>query len=170
MKSLIPLERIENRIYLIRDRKVMLDRDLAELYGVTTFNLNKAVRRNLSRFPDDFMFRLTMEEYTSLRFQIGILKRGQHAKYLPMAFTQEGIAMLSGVLHSPRAIRVNIVIMRTFVKLTRLLTNHPSLHLKLQELETQIGNHDHHIRSIFKTIRRLITPRRQKPRIGFLGA
>jgi hypothetical protein len=91
----IPAERIEKAIFLIRGQKVILDRDLAELYGVTTGNLNKAVRRNLDRFPSDFMFQLEKEEYESLRFQFGILKRGRHSKYLPLAFTEQGVAMLS---------------------------------------------------------------------------
>ena len=100
--AFIPVERIEHIILLIRGHKVMLDRDLAALYGVTTKNLNKAVNRNLDRFPGDFMFQLTREEYESLRFHFGTLKRGQHSKYLPYAFTQEGVAMLSGVLRSQR--------------------------------------------------------------------
>ncbi len=99
----------------------MLDSDLAELYGVTTGNLNKAVTRNAERFPKDFMFQLTREGYASLRVQIGILKRGQHAKYLPRAFTEQGVAMLSGVLHSKGAVQINVAIMRTFVKLREML-------------------------------------------------
>src|SRR5258706_9093377 len=102
MSDMIPEKEVQNRIYRIRGQQVLLDRDLAFLYGVVTFNLNKAVRRNLARFPGDFMFRLSKAEYEAIRFQSGILKRGRHSKYLPYAFTQEGIAMLSGVLHSPR--------------------------------------------------------------------
>ena len=116
------LERIKSLIYEIRGVKVMLDKDLADLYHVTTGNLNKAVKRNIRRFPSDFMFQLTKEEWDSLRFQFGILEtgRGKHPKYLPHTFTEEGVAMLSGVLHSDIAIDVNISIMRAFVALRRL--------------------------------------------------
>ena len=116
------LERIKSLIYVIRGVKVMLDKDLADLYHVTTGNLNKAVKRNIRRFPSDFMFQLTKEEWDSLRFQFGILEtgRGKHPKYLPHTFTEEGVAMLSGVLHSDIAIDVNISIMRAFVALRRL--------------------------------------------------
>jgi len=98
MTDLVPVERIERRIYFIRGKKVMVDRDLAELYEVETFNLNKAVKRNIKRFPQDFMFQLTTEEYQALRFQSGILEKGRHSKYLPYAFTEQGVAMLSSVL------------------------------------------------------------------------
>ncbi len=111
------IQTIQSRIYEIRGQRVMLDRDLAELYQVTTGNLNKAVKRNIKRFPSDFMFQLTTEEWELLKFQIGILKngRGQHTKYLPYAFTEQGLAMLSGILNSDIAINVNINIMRVFV-------------------------------------------------------
>ena len=116
------LEPIRNKIYEIRGQRVMLDRDLAELYQVTTGNLNKAVKRNMKRFPPDFMFQLTKEEWDSLRFQIGILEvgRGQYTKFLPHAFTEQGLAMLSGVLNSDIAIDVNISIMRAFVSLRQV--------------------------------------------------
>ena len=118
------LEPIRSKIYEIRGQRVMLDRDLAELYGVTTGNLNKAVKRNIRRFPPDFMFQLTKEEWHSLRFQIGILDvgRGQYTKFLPHAFTEQGLAMLSGVLNSDIAIDVNISIMRAFVSLRQVAT------------------------------------------------
>lgn len=117
------LEEIRARIHAIRGKQVMLDKDLAELYGVETKNLNKAVSRNIERFPDDFMFRLTKEEYDFLRFQNGTIKsgRGEHSKYLPYVFTEQGVAMLSGVLRSPIAIEVNIRIMRTFVAVRQYL-------------------------------------------------
>ena len=115
-------------------QKVILDRDLAELYGVTTGNLNKGVRRNPDRFPD-FMFQLKQEEYESLRFHFGILKRGQHSKYLPCAFTEQGVAMLSSVLNSSRAIEVNILIMRAFVRLRGMMSSHKELLRKLEEME-----------------------------------
>ena len=169
MDDLMPAERIENRIYLIRGQKVMLDKDLAQLYGVKTFNLNKAVKRNIKRFPSDFMFQLTKEEYRSLRFQIGIIERGQHSKYLPYAFTQEGVAMLSGVLNSNRAIWVNIQIMRVFVKLRQILSTHKDLAQKVKELETKYEKHDVEIQAVFDAIRRLMAPE-EKPakKIGFV--
>jgi hypothetical protein len=115
MANSIPQVSIESRIHSIRDQKVMLDRDLAELYGVETKQLKRAVRRNIERFPDDFMFELTKEEYEILRCQFGTLSWGAHAKFLPFAFTENGVAMLSGVLNSPRAVQVNIQIMRAFL-------------------------------------------------------
>ena len=160
MKALIPIEIIERKIYLIRSQKVMLDSDLAELYGVKTFNLNKAVKRNIDRFPQDFMFQLTKEEADSLRFQIGMSKsegRGGR-RYLPYAFTEQGVAMLSSVLRSERAIHVNIAIMRVFVKLREFLSTHKELAHKLAELERKIERHDEEIKAIFDAIRQLMTP------------
>ena len=136
----------------------MLDRDLAALYGVTTGNLNKAVQRNPERFPPDFMFQLTADEAAALRFQFGSLKRGQHFKYLPQVFTQEGVAMLSSVLRSPRAVQVNIAIMRVFVRLRETLTLHKELAHKLAELERKIEGHDTNIRTLFDAIRELAVP------------
>jgi phage regulator Rha-like protein len=152
------VEQIEQAILLLRGQKVMLDRDLAALYGVETKNLNKAVRRNLARFPADFMFQLTVDEADALRFQFGTLKRGQHFKYLPYAFTQEGVAMLSSVLNSQRAIQVNVAIMRAFVRLREALSLHKDLAHKLAELEHKIENHDESIRTLFEAIRQLMTP------------
>ena len=122
-KAMNEIEEIKSRIHIIRGRQVMLDKDLAELYGVEVKNLNKAVNRNIERFPEDFMFRLTKEEYDFLRFQNGTIKnrRGEHSKYLPYVFTEQGVAMLSGVLRSPIAIEVNIRIMRTFVAVRQYL-------------------------------------------------
>ena len=159
MKSpIIPLERIQRAIYLIRQEKVMIDRDLAPLYGVTTGNLNKAVKRNVSRFPADFMFQLSPEEAQSLSFQSGSLKRSQHFKYLPYAFTEQGVAMLSSVLRSERAVQVNVAIMRAFVQLRRVLASHTELARKLAELEKKIEGHDTAIRSLFDAIRQLMAP------------
>jgi len=155
MNTLIPIERVENKIYLIRGQKVMLDRDLAELYEVLTKNLNKAVRRNIKRFPLDFMFQLTKDEYDSLRFQSGTLKRGRHSKYLPYVFTQEGIAMLSSVLKSERAILVNIAIMRAFVRLNRILSSHIEVSKKLKELENKTLKNEKDIQVVVKVIREL---------------
>ena len=142
MKSLVPVEIITSKIYLIRDQKVMLDRDLADLYGVETKQLKRAVRRHVKRFPEDFMFQLTKEEYLFLRGQFGTLKRGAHSKYLPMAFTEQGIAMLSSVLNSSQAIEVNIAIMRAFVQLRKMIGLHNELSRKLSDLEKKLGDHD----------------------------
>ena len=147
---------VESAILLIRGQRVLLDRDLAAMYGVTTGNLNKAVRRNLGRFPADFMFQLTADEASS--FQIGSLKKGLNFKYLPCVFTQEGVAMLSGVLNSPRAEQVNIAIMRAFVRLRETLSLHKELAHKLGELERKIENHDTNIRTLFEAIHQLMTP------------
>lgn len=133
----------------------MLDSDLALLYRVTTGNMNKAVTRNLRRFPSDFMFQLSREEYRSLSFQIGILKRGRHSKYLPRVFTEQGVAMLSSVLHSERAIQVNVEIMRAFVRLRALLATHKDLARKLEELERK---YDGQFRIVFDAIRQLVSP------------
>lgn len=166
--SLIQPEQIEQVILLIRGQRVMLDRDLAALYGVETKNLNKAVQRNLDRFPADFMFQLTADEAESLRFQFGTLKRGQHFKYLPRVFTQEGVSMLSGVLRSPRAVQVNIAIMRVFVRLRETLALHKELARKLAELERKIEGHDAGIRTLFDAIHQLTTrPAEPRREIGF---
>lgn len=161
-------EEIEHAILLIRGQKVMLDRDLARLYGVETKALKRAVQRNSERFPADFMFQLTPEEHNSLRYQFGTLKRGQHSKYLPFVFTQEGVAMLSGVLRSPRAVQVNIAIMRAFVRLRETLLLHKELAHKLADLERKIENHDENIRILFDAIRQLMAPLETPHReIGF---
>jgi len=164
--ELVAPPQVEQAILLIRGQRVMLDRDLAAMYGVTTGNLNKAGQRNLNRFPPDFMFQLTAEEAS--RFQFGILKRGLNIKYLPRVFTQEGVAMLSGVLRSPRAEQVNIAIMRAFVRLRETLSLHKELAHKLSKLERKIENHDESIRTLFEAIHQLMTPP-EKPRreIGF---
>ena len=143
------LQLIQSKIYEIRGRKVMLDRDLAELYQVTTGNLNKAVKRNLKRFPPDFMFQLTAEEWEALRFQIGILKngRGEHSKYLPYAFTEQGLAMLSGILNSDIAINVNISIMRAFVAIRQMIAS-PKTN-KIDELEKRMDAIENYIEEVF---------------------
>lgn len=163
--SLILTERIERSILLLRGQKVMLDSDLAELYGVETKVLNRAVKRNIGRFPEDFMFQLTKEEYDSLRFQFGTLKRGQHPKYLPHVFTQEGVAMLSSVLSSEKAIEVNILIMRAFVKLREMIASNKGLAKRLDELEKK---YDTQFKIVFDAIRQLMTPPEpKKKKIGF---
>jgi hypothetical protein len=165
----LPVERIDSIILLVRGQKVILDRDLAQLYGVTTGNLNKAVKRNIDRFPNDFMFQLKPEEYESLRFRFGIFKKGQHSKYLPHAFTEQCVAMLSSVLRSKRAIEVNIAIMRAFVQLRKAMESHTELARKLSDLERKLGDHDEQIQTIFEAIRQLIiAPEREgKKKIGF---
>lgn len=166
--QVISVEQVEEAILLIRGHRVLLDRDLAVLYGVETKNLNKAVRRNRDRFPSDFMFQLTADEAVASRFQFGTLKRGQNIKYLPYAFTQEGVAMLSSVLRSPRAIQVNIGIVRVFVRLRETLALHKELAHKLADLERRIEGHDASIRTLFDAIRQLMAPA-AKPhkQIGF---
>ena len=145
--------------------------DLAALYGVTTGNLNKAVKRNLDRFPPDFMFQLTSDEAENLRFQIGISSSDFGGRrYLPYAFTEQGVAMLSSVLRSKRAVQVNIVVMRAFVQLRQVLSSHTELARKLADLEQRTEGHDTAIRSLFDAIRQLMTPpppEPPKPEIGF---
>jgi len=166
---LVPVEVIERRIYLIRGQKVMLDNDLAELYQVQTFRLNEQVKRNRNRIPDDFMFPLRKEEVRSLISQFARSKKGRGGRRtLPYAFTEQGVAMLSTVLNSDRAIQVNIVIMRAFVKLRELLSAHKEVLQKLDELERKYQHHDAQIKVVFDAIRRLIeAPAKPKRRIGF---
>ena len=167
MSVVFPSERIEQTILLLRGHKIILDRDLAAMYGVSTRDLNKAVSRNLDRFPDDFMLQLTRSEFNDLKFQFGTSSWGGTRK-LPKAFTEQGIAMLSSVLRSKRAIHVNIVIMRAFVKLREFAVSHKTLATKLEQLERKVGGHDGQIRSLFDAIRQLMEPPTPKSRcIGF---
>lgn len=168
MKAIIPVETIEKKILLIRGEKVMLDADLAELYGVETFNLNKAVKRNIDRFPSDLMVQLTKEEANSLRFHIGMSKTSGRGgrRYLPYAFTEQGVAMLSSVLNSKRAVQVNIAIMRAFVKLREMLATHKDLARKLNEMEKK---YDAQFKVVFDAIRQLmIPPEKKRRKRGFL--
>jgi hypothetical protein len=166
MTALVPVEIIENKILLIRGHKVMLDSDLAALYGITTKRLNEQVRRNLKRFPDDFMLQLTSEEAESLRSQFATSKRGGR-RYLPNVFTEQGVAMLSSVLNSDRAIEVNILIMRAFVKLRELMATHKDLARKLSSMEKK---YDHQFKAVFDAIRQLMTPSvAPRLKIGFRG-
>ncbi len=165
--QLIPIEKVERRILLVRGHKVLLDGDLADLYGVPAKVLNQAVKRNVERFPEDFMFQLTSEEFKALRSQFVTLEtgRGKYPKYPPYAFTEQGVAMLSSVLRSKRAVQVNIAIMRTFVKLRRILATHKELARKLEELEKE---YDAQFRIVFDAIRELMKPPKQPRRqIGF---
>jgi hypothetical protein len=166
-KEIIPVQRVAQSIRWIRGQKVLLDSDLAALYGVTTGNLNKAVKRNAQRFPSDFMFRLSTQQVQNLRFQLGISRWGGR-RALPYVFTEQGIAMLSSVLNSDRAIRVNIAIMRVFVKLRQTLETNRELAQNFSELEQRVGKHDEEIAAILEAIRRLMAPPK-KPRreIGF---
>jgi len=166
MKNLIPVERIENKILQIRGQKVMLDRDLAELYGVKTGQLNRQVTRNSDRFPDDFMFVLSPEEIENLRCQFGISSWGG-LRYHPRAFTEQGVAMLSSVLRSKRAAQVNVMIMRAFVKMRELMIANKDLSKRLDELENK---YDKQFAVVFKVIRELMTPPeppKKKEKIGF---
>ncbi len=167
--SIVPFESIERKILFIRGKKVMLDKDLAELYEVETKVLNQAVRRNIQRFPDDFMFQLTKEEENCLRSQIVTLNnkgRGQHRKYLPYVFTEQGIAMLSSVLKSEKAIIVNIEIMRTFVKLHGFALSYKDLQDKISKLEEK---YDEQFQIVFEALRKMIGNQneKEKEKIGF---
>jgi ORF6N domain len=170
MKSLVPIEVIEKKILLINSQKVMLDRDLAELYGVETRVLNQAVRRNMDRFPNDFMFSLTREEIMRIsRFVTSSTEGKDTLKFSKnvQVFTEQGIAMLSSVLNSKRAIQVNIQIMRTFVKLRDLISSHKDLVRKLAELEKK---YDNQFKIVFEAIRQLIEqPEKPKRKIGFIA-
>jgi ORF6N domain len=166
-KEIIPVEHIARAIYLLRGQKVLLDSDLARHYGVTTGNLNKAVNRNRKRFPTDFVFRLTAEASRNLRFQFGISSWGGR-RALPYAFMEQGVAMLSSVLSSERAVKVNIAIMRAFVKLRETLENNREPARKFEELERRVGKHDEEIAAILEAIRQLMAPPKQSRReIGF---
>ncbi len=158
-EGMVSPETIEQKIFIIRGQKVMLDKDLADLYEVDTGMLNRAVNRNLERFPEDFMFQLTVGEAEGLRCHFGIskTKRGGR-RYLPYAFTEQGVAMLSSVLRSPRAIKVNIQIMRVFTRLRQMLATNKELAQKLDELEHKIAQHDGEIAAIFEAIRQLMAP------------
>ena len=165
--SIISIELIENKIYFIRNKKVMLDGDLAELYGISTKRLNEQVRRNIDRFPEDFMFILSKEESDSLRSQFATLKkgRGQHSKYLPYAFTEHGAIMAATILNSPRAVEMSIFVVRAFVKLREMLSSHKDLKRKIEEMEKK---YDSQFKIVFNAIKELMSPP-EKPirKIGF---
>ncbi len=155
--ELIPEEVITSKIYLIRNQKIMLDKDLAELYEVETKVLKQAVRRNIKRFPEDFMFELTKEEYDTLRSQIVTSSSNWGgARYLPMAFTEQGVAMLSSVLRSDKAIEVNIKIIRVFNKMRELLQDHLSLRLEIEGIKQKLSNHSKNIELVFNYLDELI--------------
>lgn len=166
--SITSTSRIEQSIHLIRGQRVMLDSDLATLYGVTTKRLNEQVRRNLERFPPDFMFQLTREEHDALRSQFATLKvgRGRHRKYLPYAFTEHGAVMLASVLNSPTAVQASIQVVRAFIRLREMLITHADLARRLDDLEKK---YDKQFAVVFKAIRALMSPpQKETKRIGFI--
>src|SRR5881397_2859389 len=166
-KEIIPVQRIAQAIFVLRGQKVILSQDLAALYGVTVGVLTQAMKRNTKRFPEDFVFQVTAEELRDLKSQIVISSWGGR-RHLPYAFTEQGVAMLSSVLNSERAVKVNIAIMRTFVKLRQTLDTNRELAQKFSELEQRVGKHDEEIAGILEAIRRLMAPPEKPGReIGF---
>lgn len=172
-KSNLPIvmvseENILEKIYLIRGQKVMLDRDLAEMYGVEVKRLNQAVKRNATRFPEDFMFRLTQDENNLLRSQFVTLEKGKYSKYPPYAFTEQGVAMLSSVLNSETAIQVNIQIIRLFTKMKQLILDNKDLWMKIEKIEQHLIKNDEEIKTVFANLKKLLV-QENKPRnpIGF---
>ena len=169
--SLIPDERIVDKIYLIRDQKVMLDRDLAELYGVETKRLKEAVKRNLFRFPEDFMFELTKEEFDNWRTQFATSNSDRMGlRYSPMVFTEHGVLMLSSVLNSKKGIAVNIQIMRIFTRIRQMLTDTLGLKLEIEDIKNKVQNQDKNIELVFSYLDELINKQEEQPprkRIGY---
>jgi len=164
----IPREVIVSKIHLIRGKKVMLSNDLAELYQVESRRLNEQVTRNIGRFPDRYMFKLTTEEYKSLRSQNATLKRGQYSKYPPYAFTEHGVLMLSSVLRSERAEKVNILIIDTFIELNQMLLTHKDLLLEMEAIKKKVGKQDEKIQMIFDYLKQFIQEKNEPPKqIGF---
>ena len=168
--DIVPVERIEQSIQVIRGHRVLLDSDLATLYGVTTKRLNEQVRRNPERFPRDFMFQLSGAEFDALRSQTATSKSGRGGRrYPPYAFTEHGAVMLASVLDSPRAIELSVLVVRAFVRLRQMLATHAQLAKKLQELEARLGGHDKQILALVDAIRHLTSlPAPPKRRIGFV--
>jgi hypothetical protein len=167
-REVILVEQIEPRIRLVRGQKVILDRELAELYGVATKRLNEQVRRNFDRFPDDFVFQLTAEEVESLRSQNATSKPGRGGqRYRPFAFTEHGAIMAASVLNTPRAVEVSVFVVRAFVRLRQIIATHQELVQKLNELEQKVVGHDEAIRAVVAAIRDLMTPPPEPPRGRF---
>ncbi len=161
-EATVPDEIITGQIYLIRGQKVMLDKDLAKLYGVETKVLKQAVKRNIDRFPENFMFEITTQEANSSRSQIVNLKQGENIKYLPSAFTEQGVAMLSSVLNSKQAIRVNIQIIRIFTKIRQMLADNTELRLEIEQIKKKLHNHGKNIEVVFRYLDELIE-KKDKP-------
>jgi len=172
-EALVALEVIEGRIFVLRGHRVMLDRDLAELYGVPVKRLNEQVKRNSDSFPDDFMFRLTLEEGKAVlrsRSQFATLKRGQNVKYQPYAFTEHGAVMLANILKSAVAVRASIQVVRAFVHLRQILATNQDLARKIEALERKVGKHDSDLQAILVVLQKLLEPtQRTKRPIGFVG-
>jgi hypothetical protein len=167
-EDLIPTGTIEKRIFFIRGHKVMIDRDLAELYGVETKYLNRQVKRNRERFPAEFAFRLTAEEKAELVTICHRFETMKHSSSLPHAFTEHGVAMLASVLKSPIAVKMSILIVKAFIRLREVVATHKELVHKLQDLERKVGHHDGEIKALFEAIRRLMTePEKPKAKFGF---
>ena len=165
---MLSLEQVSAKILRIRGEKVMLDRDLAELYGVETKTLKRAVRRNIERFPEDFMFELNSAEQSALRYHFGTLKKGEHAKYLSFAFNEQGVAMLSSVLRSKRAIEVNILIIRAFVRMKELLYSDKTLALKIEIIENKLAKQGKSLQQVIHTVNQLLEqPEPKLRKIGF---
>jgi hypothetical protein len=164
--ALIPAARVERAILILRGEHVLLDADLASLYDVETKALVRAVKRNLERFPADFMFQLTPDEYADLRSQSGTSSSWGGRRYMPYAFTEHGVAMLSSVLHADRAVAVNIEIVRAFVKMRRMVASHEQMLRKVEALEQR---YDHQFRVVFTAIKKLMTPVEQSARKGLIG-
>jgi hypothetical protein len=168
-KALVPYEAIEKRIYQIRDKRVMLDKDLAELYCVETKALNRQVNNNIDRFPDDFMFQLSKDEFNEILRCKNYTSSWGGSRYLPLAFTEQGVAMLSGVLRSKRAVYVNLAIMRAFIRLRQMIAGNQELAHKIEQLEKRVFKHDANIRELVRDIRRLtIEKSSKKLNVGFL--
>ncbi|HZU24641.1 MAG TPA: ORF6N domain-containing protein [Bryobacteraceae bacterium] len=174
VRAVLPAQVIETKIHMLRGQRVMLDRDLAELYGVETRLINQAVKRNADRFPADFMFQLTAEEAEAtlaLRSQNVILKRGQHLKYMPHAFTEHGAVMLANLLRSPVAIQASIQVVRAFVHMRRMLAANEDFARKLEHIERTLDHHDSQLNSILSTLDDLFAPADEPPQprpIGFV--
>ncbi|MDO9567179.1 MAG: ORF6N domain-containing protein [Candidatus Desulfaltia sp.] len=168
-KALIPIERIENVIIQIREHKVIIDTDLAKIYGVTTRKLNQAIKRNIDRFPPDFLFQLTQKEKEEVITICDHLENLKYSPYLPFAFTEHGAIMAASVLNSERAIHVSVYIVRAFVKLREMVSTHKELALKLLELEQRLESHDEQIQAVFEAIQQLMTPpAKPRKKIGFV--
>ncbi len=168
--TIVTLDQVERRIYSIRGYKVMLDSELAELYGVTTGRMNEQVRRNIDRFPDDFMFQLNDPEFKNLISQFATSSSRNYGgrRKLPLVFTEQGVAMLSSVLNSDRAVQVNIAIMRAFVNMRRLVATSDEISKKLTAIEKKLGDHDGHFKQVFAAIRAMTAPEKQPKQIGYI--
>lgn len=168
--AIITLDQVERRIYSIRDQKVMLDSELAELYGVTTGRMNEQVRRNIERFPEDFMFQLNDSEFKNLISQFATSSSGNYGgrRKLPLVFTEQGVAMLSSVLNSNLAVQVNIAIMRAFVNMRRIAATNVEIQKKLAAIEKKLGDHDGHFKQVFAAIRAMAAPEKQPKQIGYI--